>query len=60
MNNQSTLTLERPSATTSPLNIDVVVVDATNLLHRCHHAMAPTDLRNTAGDPIWAVSGLVN
>jgi DNA polymerase-1 len=39
--------------------IDTLVVDGTNLLHRCHHAMESSDLRNADGDPMWAINGLL-
>lgn len=40
-------------------HIDVVVLDATNLLHRCHHAMAASQRRAPDGTPLWAVGGLL-
>jgi 5'-3' exonuclease len=37
----------------------VLAVDGNSLVHRSYHAQAGTGLRTTAGDPIWAVRGLL-
>lgn len=37
----------------------VLAVDGNSLVHRSYHAQAGTGLRNAAGDPIWAVRGLL-
>jgi 5'-3' exonuclease len=41
----------------SPL---LLAVDGNSLLHRAHHAMAQSDLRDAAGRPIWALKGLIS
>jgi len=38
-------------------NIDVLLIDGNNLLHRSYHGMKKSDLRTNEGDPIWAVHG---
>lgn len=45
---------------TKPLKADVVVLDGTNLVHRCYHAMRNSDIRDSSGAPVWALVGLVN
>jgi len=40
-------------------NIDVLLIDGNNLLHRSYHGMKKTDLRTYEGDPIWAVHGFL-
>lgn len=47
------------SQTTIP-HADTIVVDATNLIHRCYHAMGASAQATPDGQPIWAVAGLVN
>jgi|SaaInlStandDraft_1057018.scaffolds.fasta_scaffold15414_2 5'-3' exonuclease len=42
------------------VQLDVVVIDATNLLHRCHHAKSSTLEADLAGNPCWAISGVFN
>jgi 5'-3' exonuclease len=41
----------------SPL---LLAVDGNSLLHRAHHAMEQSALRDSAGRPIWALKGLVS
>lgn len=40
----------------SPL---LLAVDGNSLLHRAHHAMEHSDLRDGSGQPTWALKGLV-
>src|SRR5919204_3509344 len=37
----------------------VLAVDGNSLIHRSFHAHAGTGLRSAAGEPIWAVRGLL-
>ena len=37
----------------------ILLFDGTNLLHRSHHALLKTDLRDREGNPVWAVHGLI-
>ena len=37
----------------------ILLFDGTNLLHRSHHALLKTDLRDGEGNPVWAVHGLI-
>lgn len=37
----------------------VLAVDGNSLLHRSYHALAGTNARTVAGEPIWAVRGLL-
>jgi DNA polymerase-1 len=41
----------------SPL---LLAVDGNSLLHRAHHAMEHSALRDAAGRPIWALKGLIS
>jgi DNA polymerase-1 len=41
----------------SPL---LLAVDGNSLLHRAHHAMEQSDLRDSTGRPIWALKGLIS
>jgi 5'-3' exonuclease len=41
----------------SPL---LLAIDGNSLLHRAHHAMEQSDLRDSEGRPIWALKGLVS
>jgi 5'-3' exonuclease len=41
----------------SPL---LLAVDGNSLLHRAHHAMEQSSLRDAAGRPIWALKGLIS
>jgi 5'-3' exonuclease len=41
----------------SPL---LLAVDGNSLLHRAHHAMEQSALRDSAGRPIWALKGLIS
>ncbi len=41
----------------SPL---LLAIDGNSLLHRAHHAMEQSDLRDSAGRPIWALKGLIS
>jgi 5'-3' exonuclease len=41
----------------SPL---LLAIDGNSLLHRAHHAMEQSDLRDTEGRPIWALKGLIS
>lgn len=46
------------SETSSPkTQPTVAVVDGPNLTHRAYHALIQTDLRDSAGQPRWAVKG---
>lgn len=38
----------------------LLAVDGNSLLHRAHHAMERSDLRDGAGRPTWALKGLVS
>ena len=35
----------------------VLALDGTNLMHRAYHAMLSTDMRNSAGEAVWALQG---
>lgn len=37
----------------------VLAVDGNSLVHRAYHALAHTGLRSLAGEPVWAVRGLL-
>ncbi|RLV49964.1 hypothetical protein D9V37_08810 [Nocardioides mangrovicus] len=37
----------------------VLAVDGNSLVHRGYHALAHTGMRSLAGDPVWAVRGLL-
>lgn len=57
-----TVTAMNNTQPSSPANVqraDVVVIDGTNLVHRCHHALKQTDMATSDGVPIWALHGLV-
>ena len=41
----------------SPL---LLAIDGNSLLHRAHHAMEQSSLRDAAGRPIWALKGLIS
>jgi 5'-3' exonuclease len=41
----------------SPL---LLAIDGNSLLHRAHHAMEQSALRDSAGRPIWALKGLIS
>jgi len=41
----------------SPL---LLAIDGNSLLHRAHHAMEQSSLRDSAGRPIWALKGLIS
>ncbi|WP_166649154.1 5'-3' exonuclease [Naumannella halotolerans] len=45
-----------PDPTTPEL---LMVVDGNSLLHRSFHALAASNARNRAGEPIWAIRGLL-
>jgi 5'-3' exonuclease len=38
----------------------VLAVDGNSLVHRAFHALAATGMRSEAGEPIWAVRGLLS
>lgn len=38
----------------------LLAIDGNSLAHRAFHAQASTGLRNAAGEPIWAVRGLLS
>jgi DNA polymerase-1 len=38
----------------------LLAVDGNSLLHRAHHAMEQSDLRDSDGRPIWALKGLIS
>lgn len=38
----------------------LLAVDGNSLLHRAHHAMEQSGLRDSAGRPIWALKGLIS
>lgn len=38
----------------------LMAVDGNSLLHRAHHGRAGSDLRDSAGRPIWGLKGLVH
>jgi DNA polymerase-1 len=55
MNNPTQPIQGRAGASPKPI---LVAVDATNLVHRSHHAFAGSDRRSLSGRPVWALWGL--